>query len=254
MSNTNHISSAGNPKIEVIEVVGGLFGSGALEIQTYLCRCLDEGRCYQIIDLHRVNQIDGLGISVLENFLSRGLEMRFMNVKPEVKSVIGMAEKAALLQRMYNEKDRTKAVALFEKEVLEKRVVHGEGILKKRRHIRVDTSFPSEFKFRRNHETVSGRAQILNLSEGGVLAGQIVALNEHAEEMIPRQGMIEREICNLKFRLNGDAASITAQGTCVREFMSGESLCAGICFGDISHRQREIIRSFVDIHGAAKLQ
>lgn len=248
VSNTNHIFPASNPKIEVIEVVGGLIGNGALEIQTRLFRCLDEGRCYQIIDLEHVNQIDGLGFTILENFLSRGLQIRFINVKPEIQGMIRMARKESFFQIIYNEKDWTKAASLFEKDLLEKKVISGDGMLKKRQHIRINTSFPSEFKFRRNHGTVLGRANILNLSEGGVLASQIVTINKNTEEMIPCQGIGEREIYDLKFKLNGDSTSITAQGKCVREFMIGELLYAGIRFNDISHHQKKIVRSFVDAH------
>ena len=248
MSNNYQIFLASNPKIEVIEVIGGLIGNGALEIQTHLYRCLDEGRCYQIIDLEHVNQIDGLGITILENFLSRGLQIRLINVKPEIKPVIRMAKKESFFQLMYNEKDRAKAVSLFEKDILEKKVIPGDDVLKKRHHIRVNTSFPSEFKFRRNHRTTLGRANILNLGEGGVLANQIVTINKNTEEMIPCQGMREEEIYDLKFKLNGDSTSITTQGKCVREFMIGESLYAGIRFDDISHHQKKIVRSFVDAH------
>ena len=248
MSNNYQIFLASNPKIEVIEVIGGFIGNGALEIQTHLYKCLDEGRCYQILNLNQVNQIDGLGITILENFLSRGLQIRLINVKPEIKGMIRMARKESFFQIVYNEKDWTKAASLFEKDILEKKVIPGDDVLKKRHHIRVNTSFPSEFKFQRNHGLTTGRAHILNLSEGGVLAGQIVAMNTNTEEIVHCQGMIEREIYDLKFKLNGDSTSITTQGKCVREFMSGESRYAGIRFNDISHHQGKIIRSFVDAH------
>lgn len=248
MSNTNHIFPASNPKIEVIEVIGGLIGNGALEIQTRLYRCLDEGRCYQIIDLEQVNKIDGLGITILENFVSRGLQIRLINVKPEIQGMIRMAKKESLFQIIYNEKDWTKAASLFEKDLLEKKVTSRDGVPKKRHHIRVNTSFPSEFTFHRNHGATLGRANILNLGEGGVLAGHIAAMNTNTEEIVHCQGMIEREIYDLKFKLNGDSTTITTQGKCVREFMIGESLYAGIRFNDISHHQKKIVRSFVDAH------
>ena len=248
LPNNNQIFPASNPKIEVIEVIGGLIGNSALKIQTHLYRCLDEGRCYQIIDLEYVNQIDGLGVALLENFLSRGLQIRLINVKPEVKSVIRIAKKESFFQLMYNEKDRAKAASLFEKDILEKEIIPGDDILKKRHHLRVNTSFPSEFKLQRNHGLTTGRAHILNLSEGGALASQIVAINKNTEEMIPCQGIVEEEVYDLKFKLNGDSTTITTQGKCVREFVIGESLYAGIRFNDISHHQKQIIRAFVDAH------
>jgi hypothetical protein len=248
VSNTNHIFPVSNTKIEVVEVIGGLIGNGALEIQTHLYRCLDEGRCYQIIDLEQAHKIDGLGITIFENFISRGLQIRLINVKPEIQGMIRMARKESFFQIIYNEKDWTKAASLFEKDLLEKKVISGDGVPKRRQHIRVNTSFPSEFKFHRDHETTLGRANILNLGEGGVLAGHIVAMNTDTEEIIRCDGMVEREVYDLKFKLNGDVTSITVQGECVREFMHGESLYAGIRFNDISHHQKKIVRSFVNAH------
>ncbi|MCF6153770.1 MAG: hypothetical protein E3K36_00650 [Candidatus Brocadia sp.] len=248
MSNTNHIFPAGNPKIEVTEVIGGLIGNGTLEIQKHLYRCLDEGRCYQIIDLEHVNQIDGLGMALIENFISRGLEIRLINVKPEVKSIIWMAKKESLFRIMYNERDRTKAASLFEKDILEKKGIPGDDVLKKRLHLRVNTSLPAEFKLRKDHVNASIRANILNLSEGGVLAGHMVATNVNREEIVNYHGIVGQEISDLKFNLNGDSTSITTLGRCTREFTIGESLYAGIRFEEISQRHREIIRTFVDAH------
>lgn len=248
MLNANYIFPASNFKIEVIEVVGGLIGNWALEMQTHLYRCLDEGRYYQIIDLDNVNQIDGLGVEILENCMSRGLQIRLIHVKPEIQGMLRLAKKESLLNIIYNERDCAKAASLFEKDILEKKVILGDGLIRKRQHIRVNTSFPSEFKYYVDGEATLCSANILNLSEGGVLAGQIVAVNNNTREPVKCQRMVGREIYDLEFKLNGDVTSITTQGKCVREFMSGESLYAGIRFNDISRHQVKIIRSFVDAH------
>ncbi len=248
MSNTNHMFPSCNPNIEVIGVVGGLIGNGALELQARLYRCLEEGRCYQVIDLDNVNQIDGLGVEILENCMSRGLQIRLINVKPEILGMIRMAKKESLLNIIYSEKDCARAASLLEKDISEKKVMPGVCLPKKRQHLRVNTSFPSEFKYYVNGEATLCSANILNLSEGGILAGQIVAVNKNTREAVKCQGMIEEEIYDLKFKLNGDSTSITTQGKCVREFMVGGSFYAGIRFDDINHHQGKIIRSFVDAH------
>ncbi|MCC7211687.1 MAG: hypothetical protein E3K40_03340 [Candidatus Brocadia sp.] len=248
MMNTNHILPADKLKIEVMEVIGGLIGNGALEIQTHLYKCLDEGRRYHLLDFEQVHKIDGLGITILKNLLSRGLQIRLINVKPEVQGIISMAKSESFFKIMHNEKDRTMAVSLFEKDILEKKVIAEDGDLKKRCHIRINTSFPLEFKFHRNHRTTSVRANILNLSEGGILAGHIVTVKENTEEDVHYLGMAEQDIYDMKFKLNGNSTSLTMQGRCVWEFMIGESLYAGIRFHEISHRQKEMIRSFVDTH------
>lgn len=244
----NHIFPASNQKIEVVEVAGGLVGNGALELQTHLYRCLEEGRCYQILDFDNVSRIDGLGISILEHFMSRGLQIRLIHVKPEIQGIIRIAKKEYLLNIIY--KDYTKAASLFEKDISEKKVIPGEGLVEKRQHIRVNTAFPSEFKYCDNGEVTLCNANILNLSEGGVLAGQIVAVNKNTQEPVKCQGMAKRKIYDFEFKLDGDVTSITTQGVYVREFMSGESLYAGMRFNfnDISRHQKKTIRSFVDTH------
>lgn len=248
MSSTNPIFPAGNPRIEVVEVIGGLIGNGVLEIQNHLYRCLDEGRCYQIIDLEHAHQIDGLGIAMLENFLSRGLQLRLINVKPEVRSIITMAQRDSFFQIIYNEKDRTKAASLFEKDLFERKAAPGNDAPKKRHHLRVNTALPAEFKLCNDRGTALARASILNLSEGGVLAGHLAVMQGTPEENAGCLKMHEREISDLQFTLNGDSKSVTARGRCVREFMVGASLYAGICFEKLSNHQREIIRSFVIAH------
>lgn len=187
-------------------------------------------------------------MALFENFISRGLEIRIINAKPEVKSVILMAKKESLFRIIYDEKDLAKAASLFEKDILEKKVFSEDGMLKKRHHIRINTSFPSEFTFQRNCETASGRAHILNLSEGGVLAGHLVVMKGNIQEMVNDREMVEREISGLKFKLNGASTTITTRGKCVRAFMVKESLYAGIRFEDLIQHQREMIRSFVDAH------
>lgn len=248
MQNTDNNLSPFSPEIGVFEVIGGLIGNNVLELQNYLYRCLDEGRCYQVVDLGQVNQIDGVGMALFENLLSRGLKILIINAKPEVKAVISMSKKESVLRIICKENDLAKAASLFKEDILEKKVLAEEGSIKKRHHTRIDTSFPSEFKFRRNHETVLARANILNLSEDGVLAGHLVAVKENTKEMVSCLRMVEQDIYDLKFRLNGDSTLLTLQGTCVREFIEGDLIYAGICFKETSRSHREILRTFVDTH------
>lgn len=237
-----------NPEIEIFEIIGGFVGNEALSVQSRLYKCLDEGKCCQIIDLKQVNQIDGLGIAIFENFLSRGLQIRLINVNPWVKSVIKMAKKEFLLQIVYNENDRTRAISLFEKEILERGSISGDGVLKKRHHVRVATSIPLEFTLQRNIGSVTASANIWNLSEDGALVGQIVVLNPNAGETTRWSGIIGQEVSNLKFKLNSGLSLVITQGKCVWGFVTGESLFAGIRFIIMSHHQRKMIRSFVTAH------
>ncbi len=244
--NMDRISSEKKPKVEYIEVIGGLAGNAALDIQTRLYQCLDEGRFYQIMDLEHVNQIDGLGIAILENFIIRGLQIRLMNVRPEVESFLRIANKESFFHLMYSEKDRLNAVSLFEKEIREKKVMSGDAPLKKRSHIRVNTLLPVEFSVPGKEGFDSISVSILNLSEGGALVAHRIAEMKHPEEYDNCRGVTEGKVCELTFKLNDDSIPTTFQGTCVREFMAEELRYAGIHFNKVSHQQKESIRSFVD--------
>lgn len=246
MLNANNNFSAGNLNVEIMEVIGGLNGNEVLRIQEYIYKCLDKGRCYYIIDLEQTNKIDGLGIAMLENFLSRGLQIRLVNVKPEIQWVMNLAKKEIFHQIIHNEKDRAGAVSLFEKYILEKKDTPGGGAIKKRHNVRVGTYFTAEFKFQKNHDTIFGKGKILNLSQDGILLGHIAAVKKSTEEIIHNLEMVGQDIYDLKFGLDTASTTLVLQGTCVREFIVGESIYAGIQFKDINFQQGEIIRSFVN--------
>ncbi len=241
----NHTITVDKIKIRVVEIVGSFVGNYALDIQRHLYSSLNGEGVYQIVDFNQARQIDGVGIAMLESFLSRGMEIRLINMSPEVRSVIGMAKKESLLQRIYNEKDCERAASLFVKDIVEKKL---RCVPRKRHHARVRASFRAEFNIRKNGGDFSLNANILDLSEGGVLAGQVVAKNSINDEIGRCEEMVDREIFDLKFKLNGNATSISVQGRCVRAYMLEKVLYAGICFGELDRHQRQIIRSFVESH------
>ncbi|NUO09480.1 MAG: hypothetical protein HUU08_12515 [Candidatus Brocadia sp.] len=100
----------------------------------------------------------------------------------------------------------------------------GNDVLKKRHHLRVRTDLPAEFKLLDNGEITLVGARILNLSEGGVLSGNLVVMRGNTQEIVNGQEMLERESTDLKFTPNGDSTTITTRGRCARAFMTRESL------------------------------
>ena len=122
-----------NDKIEIIELVGGLNGSGAVEFRDWLFDHLDKNRCKDdaIINLKRVGRIDGLGIVALEHFVKRGIDIRLLNVGPEIRLMLKMAEKKSLLKKIYNETDCERSVSIFEKEIIEEVETIEKGIRKR---------------------------------------------------------------------------------------------------------------------------
>lgn len=103
--------------IEVLEISGRLSGHGALELQEYLDKAFDEERHYFIMDMRQVISIDGLGMRAIEKLLCRGMKIRLLNVKHELRTMFVISNKHELLKLVMNEKDINRAVSLFENEI-----------------------------------------------------------------------------------------------------------------------------------------
>ncbi|MGR3293851.1 MAG: STAS domain-containing protein, partial [Candidatus Scalindua sp.] len=116
--------SGGN--IEIIDVIGELTGNGALELQEYFSRYSGKGKHYLVINLKHVNEIDGMGISVLEQLMKIGIHVRLLNVSRHIRAVLSMARKEDVFV-IYNETDCDKAVSLFESEIREEKAMRKSG-------------------------------------------------------------------------------------------------------------------------------
>ncbi|MFQ5788745.1 MAG: ATP-binding protein, partial [Thermodesulfobacteriota bacterium] len=120
--------------------------------------------------------------------------------------------------------------------------------LKERRCPRIITTFQTEFKSSvvRNGE-MGYKANVLNLSEGGILAGQITAFNIQTGKRVnvPEIEIVGKELYDLRFELNGSAMCILTSGKCVWEIRKGEKLYAGICFKDIKQSHIDMIRDYL---------
>ncbi len=235
-----------NSKIEIIEISDELTGRGALRLEEFLHTCLDEcrGNCYKLINLKHTRKIDGLGIKVLEYFVNRGIQFRLFNVGSDIRNMLRMSGKENIIE-ICEEKDFDKAVSLFEKEILEEKA-KVEVNVKGRRHPRIKTSFQTEFKYHshRNGE-ITGKANVCNLSEGGIFASQIKAFNTKTREIVNEPEIAGKELHNLNFDLNGTSKSIETNGKCVWETKKRGELCAGIRFEDMKQSYKEMIRDFV---------
>ncbi len=86
-----------------------------------------------------------------------------------------------------------------------------------RAHPRVSTLLPVEFKCHPgNNGVISGKANILNLSEGGLLMGEIKAFCEKRGENIPDPVIEGEELYDLRFALADDLGTVDAKGECVK--------------------------------------
>lgn len=231
-----------NPNVKIIEPLGELTGNGALELQNYLYTCLDEGKHNLLINLKHVKNIDSLGIIILEHFVNRGIHFRLFNAGTDIRSMLRISGKESILS-IYNETDCDKVASLFEKEILGKK---DKGGIKNRRHPRINTFFPADFKYNPGHNgVISCKANILNLSEGGALADQILAIDAKKGEITVPSEIAGQELYGLRFELNGGSGFIETIGKCVREFKKGEKLSAGIRFKGMKKDYKKMIRDYV---------
>lgn len=86
--------------------------------------------------------------------------------------------------KIYNEPVPDKAVSMFEREIVEEKAITDE--VKKRRHLRIDTFFKVDFKYHPCHNgVISGKATILDLSEAGMFADQVLAIDAKTGDSCP---------------------------------------------------------------------
>lgn len=236
-----------NPEIEIIEILGTLTDKDAIQLENFLYNCLYEGKYNVLIDLGLVRHIESRWISVLEYFMDRGLQIRLFNVKLKILRMLRMAGKDSFF-KIYIERNCDKAISFFEKEILEKDVVKDD--IKKRTYPRVNTFFKMDFKYYPGHNgVVMGRTSILDLSEGGMFADQILILDEKTEEIVIPQEMAGQELYDIKFKLDDNSKLIETRGECIREIKTKEKLCAGIRFKDLEKDHKEMIRDHVSRSG-----
>jgi c-di-GMP-binding flagellar brake protein YcgR len=115
-----------------------------------------------------------------------------------------------------------------------------------RRHPRVNTFFPNEFKHHSNHsEEIEGKANVLNISEAGLFANQIIAFNLETGKIVNEPDLAERELHAIKFSLNGSLKLIETKGRCIWQKRKGKDLCIGIRFKDMSKVHKDMIRNYV---------
>lgn len=238
-----HYHTIGNKKIALAEVEGDLTGNSALGFYEFLSASLDNSGAYLLIDMKKTKRIDGLGLSELDKFFSRGTKTRLFNVSQDMRSFLSLAGKEHFFGYVYNEANNEKALELFAREFF--RNTKEDTFNNKRRHPRVDTLIPAAFKYHPGHNgVISGKAKIHNLSEGGVLAGDIVAINTENGKMIEQPALEGQELYDLEFLLPEDPQPIRTKGECVREIAGSGEFRFGVRFTEIGKGDQEKIRDY----------
>lgn len=231
-----------NPNIEIIDISGELTGLKGTALTEYICTCLNEGRYKMLICMKRIKKIDGFNINVLAQFVAKGMQIGFFNLNYNVKIMLSLSQKESYFS-VFSETDYDKVVSLFEKEIPGKKDICISGA-DNRSFPRVNTNISTVFKYHPSHNgVITGRAKVINLSEGGLLTANLVAANIRDE--IDFQMMEGQEIHDLKFRLDKDSNFVVAKGKCVRKFENDGVLNAGIHFEDLESAYAKEINDYV---------
>jgi hypothetical protein len=119
-----------------------------------------------------------------------------------------------------------------------------------RAYPRVSTLLPVEFKFHPGHNgVISAKSNILNLSEGGMMMGEVKACHGKSGIEIPDPSIAGEELYDLRFQLNGSSRNsnevVECSGECVREDKSAKNKSAGIRFKEIKDDHAEQIRDYI---------
>jgi len=239
---TSHKTSSLN--IKIIKILSGLTGNWAVKFRKSIYDYQDEGKCCYLIDLKHVKNIDGLGLQALEYFINRAVNVRLFNVNGDIRLMINLSGKEAVF-KIYNESDPDRAVSMFEREIVGEKAITDD--VKMRRHLRIDTFFKVDFKYHPGYNgVISARTTVLNISEAGMFADQILAINAKTGEIVVPQSIEGHELYDMEFRLNENSDVIETGGKCVREIKTHEKLCAGISFKDMKEIYKDRIRDFVE--------
>lgn len=233
-----------NPEIEILNIIGDLTGGGAIKLKEHLYLSLDKGKCCILLNLKSVENIDGLGIKVICDMVNRGMQIGLFNVNADIRMMFKMDRKEGIV-KVYNGIDSEKVINSFEKDIsIGKR--KSQKLPKKRCHCRIKTDFPVEFKyFLSDTSVVLGKGRVINLSEGGMFANEILAFNTMGDEEIYNHTILEKDLHEIIFKLNSGPDIIEISGKCVREFRCEGILSAGILFEQMKQSDRNLIKEYV---------
>ena len=238
-----------NDKIEIIKLFGGLNGNGALELKNKIFSHMDENVCkkYAIIDFDRVTKIDGLGINTLEYFVQRGMDIHFFNVKMEIRSMLDMAGKGEIIDRIFDATDCDRAISILEKDILEKSK-DVEKSIRMRGNSRVEAMFPVYFKYNSSKDkddTILCSANAQNISECGIFISEIKSVDSKKKKNVSCTDIVGQEYFDIKFELGGDAKTIKTDGAYVWNNLTKDNFGIGIRFKNMLNDYKRVIRHYV---------
>ncbi|MDR4508395.1 MAG: PilZ domain-containing protein [Candidatus Brocadiaceae bacterium] len=237
-----YLRKIGNQKIFFATVAGDLVGSGALDLQERLSAFLEKDRPFLLINLKKTKRIDGLGINILDNIFSKSKYVRLFNVSQEVRMMFVISGKDLFLRCTYNETDSEKAVLLFGKEFFRS---NNKVVTNNRRFPRVATLIPTTFTYYPGYNgVITGMANIFNLSEGGIMVGNIMVIHTQSGKIVEQPELVGLELYDLEFTLQENLQTIKTKGKCLWEAKENNQFRLGVRFTEIGRNDQVKIRAY----------
>lgn len=112
---------------------------------------------------------------------------------------------------------------------------------------RIKTFLITEFRYHINHNNVVVcKANVLNLSKGGIFVDIIVAIGKKTGEMVNRPEIVGKELNDLRFNLNGSSEFVKTKGICVWGKAGNGNPYAGVRFKEMSNESKNRIHKYVN--------
>ncbi len=232
------------PKLEIIRVNYELRARGALQLADTLYSSLDNGERYKIIDLADVTEADGMWIKIMEYFTKRGLWLRLFNVGLDIQNLLTLSGKNKIIKTI-NSQDINEAVYLFEEEIMNEDYNSMDSVMG-RLYPRIATHFQTEFIITGHPDgEIQCKANVLNLSEEGLHAVLILSFNTKTGQIVKTPDMVNMELSDIHFELNGFPIQISTEGRCVWKTDKDEKTYIGIQFKNMKQVYTETITDYV---------
>lgn len=119
--------------------------------------------------------------------------------------------------------------------------------MNRRKYDRKEVFLLSRFQWLNSHnDLISGKAQIINLSEDNMFIYKMVAINVTTGRAMSPEKLIERKYIPIRFCLNNKELPIVITGEIVRIARYDETLSAGVRFSEITQDDQDRIIKYID--------
>jgi len=189
-----------------------------------------------ILDLSAVTSIDGYGINVIAETLSRGVSVYLVGVRGRVRRMFRQAGSVSPTQFVESVPAALQAIEC-EHEPAPKRIVE------RRAYPRVRSHIPAEIVIDLDGRRVATEGIIKDISEGGVYVEFLQKLSEAAGEDLDLNASID-----MRMTLPDVSYPCLVQGSTVHRGAAAVGACYGVRFSEVTYLDEDAIRVFLYNH------